>query len=78
MPSNSTFAALGLCSLLFTACAGTPNGPQVASSKPAKCERSTGSLLCGNADDQNVVGPSALTNSSPRSNATQSALTGSR
>ena len=69
---RSLTMVLGTASLLLAGCAGTPNSQQAASTKHARCEATTGSLLCGDADDQDVVGTRGVIDSnSPLVNATQ-------
>ena len=75
-PAVCASAFLMLC---LAACAGTPPpGEQASAHSHAKCEQSTGSLLCGNGDDQPYASANAPGGSTPRSNGTQSALTGSK
>ena len=62
-------AGLGVFVLSVAGCAGQPSSSQVASSGKQKCEHVTGSLLCSEPDDQNIVGPALATESSPRVNA---------
>ena len=60
-----------LSALCLASCAGTPPpGEQASATHHGRCEHVTGSLLCGNADDQMLSNPNAPNSNTPGVNGT--------
>lgn len=74
MRLNVLLPATALIVLAVAGCAGTPPpGEQASTHQSAKCERATGSMFCGNGDDQPYGSLNAPSSSTPRSNLSQGA-----
>ena len=70
---TTSVAVAALLAFCLASCAGTPSpGEQASNAHHRKCERTTGSLLCGNADDQILSNPYAPNSYTPSVNGTRS------